>query len=294
MNYASFLQYIQYEKRFSAHTVKAYQSDIAQFVHYLKEQYETEDLVQVNPAIVRSWLVSLMQENITARSIQRKITALKSMYRYFLKEGKIATNPVARIQAPKMPTRLPEFVEKERMDLLFSTDAFPNNYEGIRDQLILEIFYATGMRLSELVNLKTEDVDLSRNTLKVLGKRNKERIIPFGNRLASLIRNYIEEKKKSVSGEESKWLLVTAKSKQLYSKLVFRIVRHYLSAVTTQGKKSPHVLRHTFATHMLNNGADLNAIKELLGHANLAATQVYTHNSIEKLKNIYKQAHPRA
>jgi integrase/recombinase XerC len=236
-----------------------------------------------------------MENKISARSVNRKITTLKSYFRFLVKEGLIQENPMSRVIAPKTSQRLPVFVEQDSMKILFEEVDFGEGYPAERDRLIMELFYATGMRLSELINLKDIDLDLFKNILKVTGKRNKQRIIPFTNNLAGKLRHYHEIKKQEFPGEGQESLLfLTNKGEKLYPKMVYRMVHRYLNQVTTISKRSPHIIRHTFATHMLNNGADLNAIKEILGHANLAATQVYTHNTIEKLKSIYKQAHPRA
>jgi integrase/recombinase XerC len=240
--------------------------------------------------LIRSWIVSLMEQKISSRSVNRKITTLKTFYKFLLRQKVVADNPMLKIQSPKTSKRLPVFVEKEKMDILLDNIEFGNDEEGVRNKLIIEMFYSTGMRLSELINLKHKNVDLSSGQLKVLGKRNKERIIPFNNELKSKIEEYLNTQKRKTN----ETLFTTADGKKMYEKLVYKIVKQYLSLVTTIDKKSPHVLRHTFATHMLNNGADLNSIKELLGHANLSATQVYTHNTVEKLKNIHKQAHPKA
>lgn len=292
----TFLQYLQFEKRCSAHTVSGYRTDLLQFSNFLENTYQVSDLLHADYLMIRSWLALLMENKITARSIRRKKSALQSFYRFALKQESISQSPMARVISPKSPKRLPVFVEEDKMQCLF--DRFmipePDDFCGIRDLLILEMFYATGMRLSELVNLKESDVNPESRSLKVLGKRNKERVIPFGSRLSELIGNYLQIKHRLFDGSSSEFLFVTHKGKKIYQKLVYRAVNYYLSMVTTQDKKSPHVLRHTFATHMLNKGADLNAIKEILGHANLSATQIYTHNTIEKLKTIYKQAHPKA
>jgi integrase/recombinase XerC len=231
-----------------------------------------------------------MEEKIGTRTINRKISTLKTFYKYLLRQGIVSENPMLKIQSPKTSKRLPVFVEKEKMDLLLDNIEFGSDEEGLRNQLIIEMFYATGMRLSELINLKLLNIDLHDSRLKVLGKRNKERIIPFSGELSRKIRDYLSVRKE----KSNDYLFVTAKGEKMYEKLVYNIVKQYLSLVTTVDKKSPHVLRHTFATHMLNNGADLNSIKELLGHANLSATQVYTHNTVEKLKSVHKQAHPRS
>lgn len=290
-----FLDYITFEKRYSQHTIHAYRSDLEQFFDFVTNQYNLSDINKVDHQVIRSWVVSMMEGSNTARTINRKITTLKSYFKFLIKEGAIQENPMNRVVAPKTSKRLPVFVEQESMNKLFDEIDFEEGYPGVRDRLIMELFYATGMRLSELVNLKEEDLDLYKNVLKVTGKRNKQRIIPFSGNLAELLSGYLEIKRKTFPvNEQNTYLFVTNKGEKLYPKLVYRMVHHYLNLVTTISKRSPHIIRHTFATHMLNNGADLNAIKEILGHANLAATQVYTHNTIEKLKSIYKQAHPRA
>ena len=287
-----FLAYIQYEKRYSLHTVIAYQTDLDQFFKYLQLQYCITDIREVNHPMIRSWLVYLMEHQIGTRSVNRKLTTLKSFYKFLLREGVLDENPMRKITPPKTSKRLPVFVEKEKMEMLFDQIDFGEGYPGIRNKLILEMFYSTGMRLTELVNLKETDVDFHHDTIKVLGKRNKERLIPFSKKFESLLKSYIEIKKQYFGNADD--LFLTDKGHGIYSKMVYRTVIRYLGEVTTMGKRSPHVLRHTFATHLLNNGAELNAVKELLGHANLSATQVYTHNTIEKLKRVYKQAHPKA
>jgi len=295
MTTARFLDYIAYEKRYSQHTLNAYRSDLDQFSAYLSEQYQITEISKADYQMIRSWIVSLMESGDTARTVNRKITTLKTFFRFMMKEGVVAENPMTRVVAPKTSKRLPSFVEQESMDTLFNSISFEEGYPGARDRMIMELFYATGMRLSELIGLKDEDVDLVKNTLKVTGKRNKQRLIPFTKQTAGILSEYMGMKRKEFSGDTTEhYLFLTNKGEKLYPRLVYRIVRHYLDQVSTISKRSPHVIRHTFATHMLNNGADLNAIKEILGHANLAATQVYTHNTIEKLKSIYKQAHPRA
>jgi integrase/recombinase XerC len=290
-----FLDYITFEKRYSQHTIDAYRSDLEQFSDFISLQYDLHDIDKVDHQVIRSWIVSMMDKKITARTVNRKITTLKSYFKFLIKEGEIKENPMNRVVAPKTSKRLPVFVEQESMNKLFDEIDFGEGYPAVRDRMIIELFYATGMRLSELVNLKETDIDLFNNVLKVTGKRNKQRIIPFSGNLVGLLKDYLEVKKKTFQGnEQNVQLFVTNKGDGIYPKMVYRMVNHYLNLVTTISKRSPHVIRHTFATHMLNNGADLNAIKEILGHANLAATQVYTHNTIEKLKSIYKQAHPRA
>jgi integrase/recombinase XerC len=286
----SFLQYLQYEKRFSNHTLVAYTNDLRQFLEFLLSSYELKSTEEISHMIVRSWVVSLMEQKVTPRSVNRKISALKTFYKYLLRQNIVTENPMLKIQSPKTSKRLPVFVEKQNMDLLLDNIDFGEDLGGHRNKLIIELFYATGMRLSELINLKQSNVDFFSCQLKVLGKRNKERIIPFNDQICESIKKYI-----SLKGNlEHDYLFLSTRGKKINEKFAYRIVNNYLSQVTTLDKKSPHVLRHTFATHMLNNGADLNAIKELLGHANLSATQVYTHNTVEKLKNIHKQAHPKA
>ena len=285
-----FLEYIQYEKRFSPHTLTAYSNDLAQFILYLDTVYEIKNVSEIDHTIIRSWIVELMEHKISPRSVNRKITTLKTFYKYLLRHKVVKENPMLKIQSPKTSKRLPVFVEKEKMDLLLDNVEFGEDEAGLRNRLIIELFYATGMRLSELINLRQKNIDFHLSQVKVLGKRNKERIIPVSPYLLGLMSNY--DKKRSVVNDD--FFFTNEKGKKMSEKFVYRLVNSYLSHITTIDKKSPHVLRHTFATHMLNNGADLNAIKELLGHANLSATQVYTHNTVEKLKNIYKQAHPRA
>jgi len=284
-----FLEFIQFEKRASKHTLVAYSNDIKQFVSYLETAYELTNISEITHTLIRSWIVSLMEQKISPRSVNRKITTLKTFYKFLLRQSIVTENPMLKILSPKTSKRLPVFIEKEKMDTLLDDTDFGDDLEGQRNKLIIELFYATGMRLSELINLKQSNVDLYQCQVKVLGKRNKERIIPFNTILKEQIQQYIIAK----ADLNDEFLFVNKNGKQLYEKFIYRIVNAYLSQITTVNKKSPHVLRHTFATHMLNNGADLNAIKELLGHANLSATQIYTHNTVEKLKNIHKQAHPK-
>lgn len=293
MPVSKFLDYIRFEKRLSPHTVLAYELDLKQFSDYLKTAYSISDLIEANHVFIRSWIVEMMDKGISARSVNRKITSLKTFYKFLVRENVIKINPTQRIQSPKQSKRLPVFVEQRKMDALLDAGFFDNTFEGIRNKLIIEVFYSTGVRLSELINLKNNNIDLSSLTIKVLGKRNKERVIPITHSLKSEIEKYMSEKAKLVNANDE-FLFVLENGKKLYQKLVYNVVHKYLAQVTTVDKKSPHVLRHTFATHMLNNGADLNAIKELLGHANLSATQIYTHNTIEKLKKVHKQAHPKA
>ena len=295
MHIEKFIEYIQFEKRFSQNTIIAYKKDLSQFSEYIILEYQLNHIDKANYQMIRSWIVYLVGKSVSSGTINRKLSALKSYFKYLLKEAVIIENPMVKIISPKSNKRLPEFVGKDNMESLFKDVEFNEGFVGQRDKLIIEMLYFTGMRLSELINLKDIDIDLYNQQIKVLGKRNKERFIPFSLVLQNSIENYLKIRKKDINQvEQNHYFLVTQKGKKVYEKLVYRTVNSYLGKVSTLRKKSPHVLRHTFATHMLNNGADLNAIKELLGHANLAATQIYTHNTIDQLKSIYKQAHPRA
>lgn len=286
-----FLEYLHYEKNFSKHTITSYRNDLEQFAAYLKYTYELEKPEEANSSMIRSWMAGLMQEKVTARSVVRKASALRTYYRHLIREGVITASPMGKVNTPKVPSRLPVFVSQKDIDTLFRSISFPDDFDGLRDRLILEMFYATGIRLSELITLKDSDVNLYNLTIKVFGKRSKERIIPITPLLKEYVEAYRNEKQKA--GLNNEFFFITQEGKQLYEKQVYLIVHKYLGMVTTLQKKSPHVLRHTFATHILDNGADINAVKELLGHANLSATQVYTHNTLEKLKRVYKQSHPR-
>lgn len=285
-----FLNHLQKNKRYSFHTILAYQNDLNQLADYLNSEYE-EEVLSATAEMLRSWIVVSLEKGVQPKSINRKISSLKSFYNYQLREGNINVLPTAKLIAPKTSKPLPAVVKEQEMDNLLEKFQFDPSFSGQRDELIIELFYSCGIRLSELINLKESNIDLDGGSMKVLGKRNKERIVPLHHLVVSKISTYLVEKKKNF---ESSYLFVTDSGKKLYPKFVYRKVNYYLRQVTTSEKKSPHVLRHTFATHMLNNGADLNVIKEILGHANLSATEIYTHNSIEKLKTSYKQAHPRA
>lgn len=288
-----FIDHIKFEKRFSNHTIISYATDLCQFAEYLNEYYTGVEPAYADSNMVRSWVACLSEKEFSNKTINRKLSTLNSFYKYLIRENNIKINPAANIPLPKTPKNIPVFVDEEAMEILFNEIDFGNDFNGIRDKLILEILYQTGIRASELIGLKETDIDTFSLTMRVLGKRNKERIIPLSKGISSLIANYLEIKKNQNRFSNVK-LLVTNKNKPLYHKLVYRTVNKYLTMVTTISKKSPHIIRHSFATHMLNRGADLNAIKELLGHTNLSATQIYTHNTIEKLRNVHKQAHPRA
>ncbi|KLT66457.1 tyrosine-type recombinase/integrase [Pedobacter sp. BMA] len=290
----SFVTYLTHEKRYSAHTIASYQTDLVQFGEYVESEFELEFLA-VKYTHLRSYMVHLMEKNSSESTINRKISALRSFYKFLLREGKLEQNPAALIKAPKIPRRLPVFLEAQKMDHLLDSEVYFNDsFESKRDHLVLELLFGTGMRLAELIHLKDQDVDIYSATIKVLGKRNKERIIPINKQLINQLNNYIDLKKLQDFNNNLLNLIVTNTGAAAYPKLIYRIVTSYLNHISTHDKKSPHVLRHSYATSLLNAGADLNAIKELLGHASLAATQVYTHNSIERLKTIYKQAHPKA
>lgn len=290
----SFIDYLKYEKRYSVNTILSYQTDLMAFFVYLEKQFDITNPEKVTHHLVRSWLAALKEEKLSARSINRKISSLKSYFKYLLKTGEIDTTPMAKVISPKMGKRLPVFVkETETRQLLETINHGSENWKSLNARLIITIFYATGMRLSELINLKESQIDVARGHIKVLGKGNKERIIPAGKELLDLVALYKQQKRKEM-GDTGPLLLVTEKGKKIYPKYAYLLVKKYLGEASTIDKRSPHVLRHTFATHLMNNGAGLNAVKELLGHSSLAATQVYTHNTIEKLKDIHKKAHPRS
>ncbi len=291
-----FIRHIRFGKRYSGHTLKAYQNDLDQFEDYLINSYDAAYLESANHFMIRSWLVLLLGQSLNTKTINRKISTLKSFYKFLLRENVIHENPMLKVVSPKNAKTLPSFVKEKDMDRLVGEIKFDQNFQGYRDKLIIQLLYSTGIRLSELISLQLIDIDLGTMSIKVLGKRKKERLIPVSNYLIDVIGNYLPLRNKLLSGLNSDctYLFITNKGKQSYPKLVYRVVNKYLSYVSTIPKKSPHTLRHSFATSMLNNGADLNAIKELLGHASLTATQIYTHNTINRLKQIYKHAHPRA
>ena len=289
-----FLDYLKFEKRYSRHTITSYQNDLVAFFDFLHMQFGELALVDIKPTFVRSWLAGLKENGMEGKSINRKISALKSFFKHQLRQQNIKVSPMATIISPKVSKRLPQFVDKADMDTLFDHVEFPNNWEGRTQRLLIQLFYNTGIRQAELVGLKESQVDRHNNSIKVLGKGNKERIIPVSNKLMDVLQGYISGKRTELELFEAELLLVNARGKKLYPRYVYYTVKKYLSLVTTIDKKSPHVLRHTFATHLMNNGADLNAVKELLGHSSLAATQIYTHNTIDKLKDIHKKAHPKA
>ncbi len=275
-------------------TIRSYESDLTQFFQFTADQYGHQDIHRIDHKGVRNWMISMMDDNMSARSVNRKITTLKSFYKYLMREGIVQSTPMDKILTPKQSKKLPEFVEVEKMNELLDRHEFGDDFSGMRNRLIIELLYATGMRRAELIHLADRDFDLESMTVKVLGKRNKERVIPFTKELKQNIEKYIEARNAFLETAEPDHFFLTDRGSKIYESLVYRVVKKHLELITTIEKRSPHILRHTFATHMLNRGADLNAIKELLGHANLSATQIYTHNTFEKLKQIYKQAHPRA
>lgn len=288
----SFLRYIQYEKIYSSHTVLSYKNDLFSFKEHVVSETGEFVVADVTPAVVRSYVIKLIDNGCAARTISRKVSAIRALYRYLVKQGEVTTNPAMQVQLPKVKKRLPSFVRPKEMDVLLDEVDFGNTFTGYRDKLIIELLYATGIRRSELIALKDENVSLSSKQIKVHGKRNKDRLVPIGEELVAHIKAYLTMRTQEVKGAEA--FFVKEDGAPLYPALVYRLVTKRLGAVTTLDKKSPHVLRHTFASAMLNNGAQLNSIKELLGHSSLASTEVYTHITFAELKQSYKQAHPRA
>ncbi|MDQ3550115.1 MAG: tyrosine-type recombinase/integrase [Bacteroidota bacterium] len=288
-----FLDYLKFEKRFSKHTIVAYQTDLSNFFDYLHSQYGEMALRDISHIYIRSWLAGLKDDSMTAKTINRKISTLRSFFKYHVKRGDIVQTPMGKITAPKNEKRLPQFVAEKDIATLFSYVEFEGDWSGKTNRLLLLLLYNTGIRLSEVINLKESMINDSAKTIKILGKGNKERLIPVHNDVMNEIQKYRKEKHNQ-GLDQNEFLLVDEKNAQLKPRKVYSIAKHYLSLVTTIDKRSPHIFRHSFATHLMNNGADLNAVKELLGHSSLAATQVYTHNTIDKLKNIHKNAHPKA
>lgn len=293
MNYQeSFNNYLRYEKRTSPHTVVAYKKDLDQFVCFTTEMIGEFDVNRVDSKLVRTWIVSLMENQLSPRSVNRKVSTVKAFFRFLMKEKVVESNPAVNLALPKIRKKLPGFVEEKSLHHLLDDGFFPNNFRGIRDKLIVALLYATGIRLAELIQVKDTNFDTKNYLIKVLGKRQKERIIPYPREMNNLLYEYLKIRNREI-GYFPDVLLVTEKGKPVYEKLIYRVVKKSLEYVTSLEQKSPHVIRHSYATHLLNKGADLNAVKELLGHANLAATQIYTHTTFEKLHDIYKQAHPR-
>ncbi len=288
-----FFTYLQYEKRFSPHTLKSYSKDLEQFSEYLLTQYELSDLKEARSAMLRSWIIKQMDEGLSPRSIHRKLAAVRSYYRFLMSRGELQVNPAAGLKKPKFEKKLPTFAPKADIDTAIEALAADQTFSGLRDRLILELLYGTGIRRAELISIQKNDFDTYRKQIKVMGKGRKERLIPLYPSLIRLLEKYLQERNKLAEPTE-KSLLLTDQLKPCYPMFVQRKVRLFLKDIPGMTQKSPHILRHTFATHLLDNGAELQAIKELLGHSSLAATQVYTHNSIEKLKKVYEQAHPKS
>ncbi len=288
----SFLNYLSLEKKYSHHTVTAYKNDLNSFQIFCNNQYDSQNIVEVNYAQIRNWIVSLVNSNISNRTINRKVSSLKSFYKFLQKTKEIESNPLAKHKALKVPKQVQvPFSEKEILSVLNLLDG-EVDFESLRNKLMVEMFYSTGMRRSELINIKIKDIDFANETVKVLGKRNKERFIPLLKSIQKSLIKYIEVRDEINTNES--YLFITKIGKITYDTLVYRVINNYFSSVSSKVKKSPHIIRHSFATHLLNEGADLNSVKELLGHSSLASTQVYTHSSLGKLKEVYNQAHPRS
>lgn len=294
MSIKSFSDYLLLEKKYSNLTVKAYENDLKDFKDFVVSHYEQENLEAINYSQIRTWIVALVEKSITNRSINRKVSALNSYYKFLLKIGAVEANPLAKHKALKTSKKIQVPFSETEVATVLDELHYQDDFEGIRNRLIIELFYSTGIRRIELVNLKLNDLDLPNKTLKVLGKRNKERLVPLLDSVIQTIHKYIDTRKTLENIQESTYLFLTKKGVKIYETLVYRIINEYFSMASTKVKKSPHILRHSFATHLLNQGADLNAVKELLGHSSLAATQIYTHNSIAELKKVYLNAHPRS
>lgn len=293
MSFDAFKNYILHEKNYSKHTLKAYSEDLLEFQVFCNDEFQEREIENIDYQLIRSWIVHLSKAGVTNRSINRKISSLKSYYNFLQKIEVIHKSPLAKHKSLKVDKKVLVPLSKDEMDLLLNQVTFEDSFEGVRDKLIVELLYSTGIRRAELIGLKLASVNFENNTIKVLGKRNKERIIPILSRLEDLIERYLQKRNKLKEINDTPYLLLRSSGDKLYETLVYRIINKYLSRVSSKVKKSPHVLRHSFATHLLNNGADLNAVKELLGHSSLASTQVYTHNNIAELKKIHTKAHPR-
>lgn len=291
----SFINYMEFEKRSSSHTVLAYRHDLEQLQEFVRLSFEMEDLSQCTHAELRAWVIDLVEQGLSTTTVNRKIATLRSFYKFLLRSRMISKDPTYKLKSLKNPKKLPEFVQEETINSVLDQEVYESTFEGHRDRMVMEFLYLTGVRLSELMGLKWADLNLVEDQVKVLGKRKKERIIPITKTLKQNILLYqkvFEERFPKIGMND--YFIVSNKGEQSYSMMIYRIVRHYLDLFAQNSRRSPHLLRHTFATHLLNKGADLNAVKDLLGHANLAATQVYTHNTMEKLKAVFEQAHPKA
>lgn len=291
--YSSFFDFIKFEKRFSLHTLRAYKDDLEHFSQFLQAQFDVTQVDQINPSMIRTWMAAFASQKIMPRTINRKISALKSFFKYCLIKEWLEVSPAKTIQVLRTKKRLPTFIEQDQMENLLQHDFFPNDFDGKMDHVVLTMLYQTGMRVSELVHLKDAQIDFSKAYIKVLGKGNKERVIPIGNGLSHTLKEYMQERNKTIEPASLKAFLVNSKLKHPGPRQIYSIVKKYLTMITSAEKKSPHVLRHSFATHLTSNGAELNAVKELLGHSSLAATQIYTHNSIDRLRDIHKKSHPK-
>ena len=290
-----FLLYLQYEKRVSANTIVAYQKDINDCFSFLQSTYQISDPQEVKSNYIRSWVVDLMRTHqMTPRSVNRKISALKTYFKFLLREGSVQQNPMNGVISPKVGKRLPSVIDKKDIQALLAMFEDATSFQDQRNGTVLSLLYGTGMRRAELLGLQISDIDFDKGRLKVLGKGNKERLIPIGVQLLEILKSYIKVRNITFEDTETTHLILTDRGKAAYPRMIYNIVNQYLSLVSTSDKKSPHILRHSFATHLSDNGAELNSIKTLLGHANLSATQIYTHNSVEKLKKVYQQAHPKA
>jgi len=289
----TFFKYLQFEKRLSRNTLSAYRIDILQFESFLKVSYEVDNIAEATYPMIRSWIIQLTETEILPRSINRKIAALKSMFKFLLMQGFIAHDPSTKVTVLKSAKRIPSFVRENELNVMLDNAVHADDFEGTRDKLIIELFYGTGMRLSELLGLTEQSFNMGERTVRVLGKRNKQRIVPFAASLVPLISDYLSRRSDIVAPQDTAPFFISASGSPCYPMLVYRTVKKHLAATTVQ-RKSPHILRHTYATHLLDRGAEINAVKDLLGHSSLAATQVYTHNSIEKIKKAFNQAHPKA
>jgi integrase/recombinase XerC len=293
MSFTPFIDYLEFEKKYSAHTVLAYRRDLETFLDFAASGYEYEEIRTVNYSVIRSWIVSLVEQGVSNRTINRKVSSLRSYYKFLLKTKQIEVHPLAKHKALKTSKKLQVPFSEKEIDDVIQLLSEEKGFEGLRNRLMVELFYATGMRRAELVNLKRSQVSLTSKTIKVLGKRNKERVIPLLPSVAETIAAYLKEREQLPVVVDESYLLLSKNGVKIYETLVYRVINSYFSKASEKVKRSPHILRHSFATHLLNDGADLNAVKELLGHASLASTQVYTHTSMAQLKQVYKNSHPR-
>lgn len=289
----SFIDYLTYEKKYSTHTITAYETDIQSFLKFYQSEFESANLLEVEYNQIRSWIVKLVNSNITNRTVNRKISSLKTFYKFLQKTNQVENNPLHKHKALKVAKKVQVPFSENEIESILEMLEKEKDFKSLRDKFIIELFYSTGMRRNELIQIKLKDIDIVKRTVKVLGKRNKERLIPLINSVNETLKLYLKERNK-IATKSNDYLLITDKGKKTYPTFVYRIINSYFSIVSSKIKKSPHVIRHSFATHLLNEGANLNSVKELLGHASLASTQVYTHSSLGKLKEVYNQAHPRS